>query len=76
MIYAKSILVGAGFSLFAWFVAAVVYTRIALRPKVRELREIDPNASIGVDPRVFLRPWFLVVALVGFAFGFYWAFRG
>ena len=72
MNYAKSLLAGAAMSLIAWFLSMVVYAFVVIRPRARKAG-LDGN--IGVDIRIFLRPIFFAIAVVGFAIGFYWEYR-
>jgi hypothetical protein len=72
MNYAKSLLAGAAMSLIAWFLSVVIYAFVVLRPQVRAAGK---DANIGVDVRVFLRPVFFAIAVIGFAIGFYWQYR-
>ena len=72
MNYAKSLLAGTAMSLVAWFLSVVVYGFVVVRPQVRNAGK---NGNVGVDVRIFLRPVFFAIAVVGFAIGFYWQYR-
>jgi hypothetical protein len=72
MAYMKSVLAGIALSLVAWFVAVVIYGFVVVRPQVRAAGK---HGFIGVDVRVFLKPIYFAIALVGFAIGFYSQYR-
>jgi H+/Cl- antiporter ClcA len=72
MIYIKSILVGV----VALFSAAIVYLVILIAVLMRRYPP-PPGAEVSLDLRSVTNhePSFWVVALLAFAFGFYWEFR-
>ena len=71
MIYIKSVLVG----IVSLFGVAIVYLIFAPYVVLR-LFPPPPQTEVSLDVLALLsRPLFLLIALAGFALGFYWEFR-
>jgi hypothetical protein len=74
MIYVKSVLVGLTAALIASVLCLCVYFMLVVfvvAPKV------PTGQSVGIDIRsVFGGPIFWLIALLAFAIGWYWEFRG
>lgn len=72
MLYVRCLAAGIGLMLAAWVLAIYGYYFFWIRP---ELPKVPPGAGVGVDVRLFLRPVFLLIGLIGFVAGFLWTYR-
>ena len=72
MIYVKSVLAGVVALFVTCVLSALIYVWVVVLPLAR-----STGMSIGLDVRcVLTRPFFWPIALLAFAIGFYWEFRG
>jgi hypothetical protein len=71
VIFVKSVLAGVG----ALFIAAVLYFYIYYASVIRPRLPKELHGMVGLDVRIFLGPFFWVIALLAFAIAFYWEFR-
>jgi hypothetical protein len=71
MIYVKSVLAGVA----ALFIASVLYFYLYYAFVIRPTIPKEFHGMVGLDVRIFLGPFFWLIALLAFATGFYWEFR-
>jgi hypothetical protein len=71
VIYVKSVLAGIAALLIVAVLYFYIYYAFVIRPRLP--KEFD--GMVGLDVRIFLGPFFWLIALLAFAIGFYWEFR-